>query len=266
MCPVAASLLVDRGEPARGMVAHCLIVETNDGLVLVDTGFGTADCEDPGRLGGAFHKLVRPRLAKDETALAQVERLGFKATDVRHVVPTHLDLDHAGGLPDFPHAKVHVYAAELDAVLARATLKEKNRYRPAHFAHGPKWVRYEVQGDRWHGFEAVRNLEGLPPGIFLVPTVGHSRGHVAVVVETGERPLVHCGDAYFHRGQMDPERPHCPIGLRIFQRTMAMDDVSRVRNSERLRILARETGSRVFSAHDPVELDRLQAASAPAAA
>jgi glyoxylase-like metal-dependent hydrolase (beta-lactamase superfamily II) len=266
MCPYLGSLLVEKGQPARGMIAHCLLIETNDGLVLVDTGFGTADCTDKARLPAAFHVLVRPALSLAETAVEQVKKLGFSPADVRHVIPTHLDLDHAGGLPDFPDAKVHIYGAELDAALQRKTLAEKERYRPAHFAHGPKWVRHVVRGDRWNGFDAVRDIEGLPPEILLVPTIGHTRGHVAVAVDDGHGWMLHCGDAYFHHAEMDPERPRCPLGLRVFQRTMAFDDVSRVRNSERLRLLAKDTDVRVFSAHDPVELERMQIAAESRAA
>jgi len=261
MCPYFGSLIVLKGETPRGMVAHVLLIETNDGLVLVDTGFGLGDIAEPSRLGGGFERVARPALDPAETAIEQVKKLGFSPSDVRHILPTHLDLDHAGGLPDFPDASVHIFGAELDAVTARATLNEKNRYRPAHFAHNPKWVRHEVSGERWNGFEAVRDLEGLPPEILLVPTKGHTRGHVAVAVDDGRGFMLHAGDAYFHHAEMDPERPRCPVGLRIFQRAVAMDDVSRQRNSERLRLLAKEGNVRVFSAHDPLELDRMREAS-----
>lgn len=253
MCPLGFELM--RVHPApHAMICHVLVIETGDGLVLVDTGFGTADIADPSRLGAPFKTFVRPTLDPRETALARVESLGFHARDVRHIVPTHLDLDHAGGLPDFPEAKVHVYARELEAVTRRATFHEKMRYRPAHFAHGPRYVTYEVAGERWKGFECVRQLEGLPPEILLVPTVGHTRGHVAVVVEHEGGALCHAGDAYFHRDELRPERPSCPAALALFQSNVAMDDLARVRNRERLRLLARDHSEvRVFCAHDPVE-------------
>ena len=44
----------------------------------------------------------------------QVQRLGFSRDDVRHIVITHFDLDHIGGLADFPAAQVHVTTAEID--------------------------------------------------------------------------------------------------------------------------------------------------------
>src|SRR3954447_26425896 len=98
MCPPAGRLM----DPAlslfsRGkMVCHCLLIETAKGLVLVDTGLGLGDLSDPSRrLGRAFVSLVKPSLDPEETARRQIERMGFKAADVRHIVLTHLDLDHA---------------------------------------------------------------------------------------------------------------------------------------------------------------------------
>jgi glyoxylase-like metal-dependent hydrolase (beta-lactamase superfamily II) len=60
-----------------------------------------------------------------ETALHQVERLRFSG--VRHVVLTHLDLDHAGGLRGFPDAQVHVLRTELEAARAARSGRERTR-------------------------------------------------------------------------------------------------------------------------------------------
>ncbi len=95
------------------LVCHCLLLEVEDGLVLVDTGLGTADLAQPRRrLGPMWLLYSRPLIDPGQTALAQVRRLGFAAADVRHIVLTHLDLDHAGGLSDFPTAQVHVLDVE----------------------------------------------------------------------------------------------------------------------------------------------------------
>jgi glyoxylase-like metal-dependent hydrolase (beta-lactamase superfamily II) len=47
-----------------------------------------------------------------ETAAHQIERLGFRREDIRHIVITHLDVDHIGGLSDYPDAHIHVTVAE----------------------------------------------------------------------------------------------------------------------------------------------------------
>jgi glyoxylase-like metal-dependent hydrolase (beta-lactamase superfamily II) len=204
-------------------------------------------------LGAGFAKIARPKLREEETALSHVERLGFKREDVRHIVPTHLDLDHAGGLPDFPQAVVHAFAPEVHAMEAGATLAERNRYRKHQFAHRPHWQRYQVQGERFFGLESVRELKGLPPEILLVPTVGHSRGHVAVVVDHGAELLVHAGDAYFNHAEIYGNHRDCPWQLRAFQRLAASDNRARLRNQERLRALASEPRVKMFCAHDAAE-------------
>ncbi|WP_372452641.1 MBL fold metallo-hydrolase [Pseudonocardia nigra] len=56
--------------------------------------------------GSRFVALTDPLLAEDESALSHVRRLGLDARDIQHVVLTHLDLDHTGGLVDFPEATV----------------------------------------------------------------------------------------------------------------------------------------------------------------
>ena len=84
------------------MVCHVLLIETDNGLVLVDSGYGTADCADPRRVGPSRY-MVRATLSHQETAANQIEQLGYARDDVRHIVITHLDVDHAGGLSDFPN-------------------------------------------------------------------------------------------------------------------------------------------------------------------
>lgn len=242
------------------MICHCLLIETNDGLALVDTGFGTEDIAHPGHLGGPFLKLVAPRLDTKETALAQIEALGYSRRDVRHILVTHLDLDHAGGLPDFPDARVHIYLPEHEAAMARATLKERERYKTQHWAHGPAWRTYETAGEPWFGFPCARQLDGLPDDILIIPVVGHTRGHAAIAVKSDRGWLVHAGDAYFFHEEMNPTSPRCTPALAAFQTLLGIDDRARRSNQARLRELVRSHGDEVtiFSAHDPVELAREQ--------
>lgn len=262
MCPLGGKLVgVSGGILTRGkMVCHCLLVETpSSGLVLVDTGFGSADIADPSRrIGGAFLSITKPSLDPRQIAKAQVEALGFSVADVKHIVLTHMDLDHAGGLGDFPDAKVHVLSAELEAALTRPSMKEKNRYKPTQWAHGPSWVPHHPSaGERWFGFECVRDLAGLPPEILMVPLAGHTRGHAAIAVQEAGQWNLHCGDAYFHYGEMQPTY-QCPAGLKTFQQLMAVFPEQQRSNRERLRTLHAEHKQevRLFSAHDPTEFSR----------
>jgi glyoxylase-like metal-dependent hydrolase (beta-lactamase superfamily II) len=243
-------------KPAR-VVCHCLLIETDsNGLVLVETGLGTNDVERPAEfLGPDWPALTQAVLDPDETAVRQVERLGFAPSDVRHIVVTHLDRDHAGGLPDFPHAKVHVHEAELTAAVGAP----QDRYRSAQLAHGPQWATYaDRQGDPWFGFDAVRELDGLSSEVLLIPLGGHTGGHSGVAVNTGTRWLLHAGDAYFYHGEVDPADPRSHPLLDLVQLGAEVDRPLRLGNHARLRELVRFHGPEVevFSAHDPWELER----------
>jgi glyoxylase-like metal-dependent hydrolase (beta-lactamase superfamily II) len=245
------------------LICHCLLVEGAEGLVLVDTGFGLDDIRNPRQLGRPFTAIVRPRLNVVEAAIAQVRELGFDPQDVRHIVTTHLDLDHAGGLPDFPDAEVHLLRAELEAAL-RPSWRDRPRYVAAHWAHGPRWVTHSGGGESWHGFDGVRILPGSDAEILLIPLIGHSHGHTGVAIRDGDGWLLHCGDAYFHHGEVATP-PHCPPGLAAFAAFDQVDGAARRGNVERLRELAERQAGEVelICSHDA---SYLRAPVAPPAA
>ena len=267
LCPVSARLSSGAGGwLERGhYVCHCLLVELPDRLVLVDTGLGLRDLDDVRRrLGGMFLALLHPALDPNETAARQVEALGFRREDVRDVLVTHLDPDHAGGLSDFPHARVHLTRQEWRASFG-PTWVERQRYRRIQWDHEPEVRAYGPSEGTWRGFEAVRDLDGLPPEILLVPLPGHTRGHAGVAVETPSGPVLHCGDAYFHRLEMtDPAR--CPRGVSLLHRVDDFDRAARIANQVRLRSLHARGEVAMFCAHDPYELTHMRAeAGAPPA-
>jgi glyoxylase-like metal-dependent hydrolase (beta-lactamase superfamily II) len=262
MCPFGGKFMDGVSgwlDPAR-IVCHCLLVETDEGLVLVDTGLGVRDIEEPHRrLSAFFRTAMRVQLNPTDTALAQVKKLGFKASDVRHIVLTHLDFDHAGGIEDFPQAKVHLYRREMNAARHRDTFIDRGRYRPQQWDDDVQWRLYDEKGEPWHGFESIRNLEGLPPEILLVPLIGHTWGHCGVAVQGDSGWLLHAGDAYFYRDEVHARTPHCTPGLRAYQTMMEVDRKMRLRNQARLHDLAQAGDNQVtvFCAHDCQELARL---------
>jgi glyoxylase-like metal-dependent hydrolase (beta-lactamase superfamily II) len=268
LCPHGARLVNGEGSllGRAHVVCHCLAIEAGDRLVLVDTGFGLEDARNPGRLGAVFRALMSPRPREETTARRRLEALGFSADDVSHIVTTHLDLDHSGGLPDFPQAEVHVLSAELDAAL-HPRLSDRSRYiGGAHWRHGPKWVRHDGGGDDWLGFEGIRVLPGLDAEVLLVPLLGHTLGHSGVAIRNGDGWLLHAGDSYFNHGELR-QPPSCPPMLRVFQSLTAADNRARKANQERLRELAARHGAEVtlLCSHDPHELERAQSSAAAAA-
>jgi glyoxylase-like metal-dependent hydrolase (beta-lactamase superfamily II) len=231
--------------PRIRAIVYCLLVETNDGLLLVDTGFGTRDYVAPTRLMRLFTRLLRTPRDVEETAARQVVRLGYSVEDVRHIVLTHLHLDHAGGLPDFPGADVHVFGAEYRAMVQPQELLERF-YVSAHWAHGPRWVIHELEGEKWFGFDGVQIKRALRPRVLLIPLPGHTRGHCGVAVETPRGWLFHCGDAAspFY-AQANPLHPSTGRPNWLVRRLIG-------EHVPRLREFAREHGDTVtlISGHD----------------
>jgi glyoxylase-like metal-dependent hydrolase (beta-lactamase superfamily II) len=264
-CPLGGRLFDGRSKGLKGhLVCHCWLVETNEGLVLVDTGYGLKDVDHPHdsadpRITRTMRNLLNIKLREEETAIRHIERLGFSPADVRHILLTHLDFDHAGGLEDFPNAVVHLMDAEFSAATGpRPGFVPRNRYRPRQFDEVSKWRRYGAPGENWLGFRAVRQLEGLPPEILMVPLPGHTWGHAGIAIDTGAGWMFHAGDAYFYRDEMRREKRKCTPGLRAYQTMMEVDRAQRMTNQDRLRRLSVERAGevKIVCAHDVVELER----------
>ena len=247
----------------RPLTCHCLLVETpSSGLLLVDTGLGVRDYADlTSRLGRSFvYGYARPKRDPSLAAIEQIRKLGLDPNEVRHIVMTHMDLDHVGGLSDFPKAKVHLHAAEWKQCSERRSFKDKHRYLPAMWAHGLDKELYSAEGEPWFGFEAVRGLRGVPPEILLVPLFGHTLGHCGVALQTASGWMLHAGDAYFDSREIKQPERACEAGVGLFQALVQTDRRQRLHNQARLRALAAAHPEvEIFAAHNPLELEECRA-------
>lgn len=162
-----------------------MLVETDQGLVLVDTGPGTEDYIHPHRMLKIYQVMMEMPFDPNEAAINQIKLLGYQPEDVRNIILTHMHFDHCGGLPDFPWAKVHVHRREFEAFTGKMQRWTDMAYIQRHIAHVTDWVLYDDGEEKWFDFQATR----LPflPEMWLVSLHGHSRGHcgVAVRLENG---------------------------------------------------------------------------------
>jgi glyoxylase-like metal-dependent hydrolase (beta-lactamase superfamily II) len=190
--------------PRLQSIVYCLVLETDDGLVLVDTGFGVQDYSNPSRMMAGFLWLMGVPRKVEETALHQIQTLGYSLKDVKHIVFTHLHLDHAGGMRDFPDAKIHVFQGEFESAMSPKGLVERG-CDSAHWAHEPDWILHDQIDGEWFGFPCMRVLGDISPKICLIPLPGHTRGHCGVAIASDEGWLFNCGDAAspFHK-EVDP--------------------------------------------------------------
>ena len=249
-------MLFDGVTPGIGpatLACHCLLLEGPDGLVLVDTGVVGQDArQSRAAHHPAFLAVDNLRLDPRESAAERIRALGHRAEDVRHIVMTHLDFDHAAGLVDFPKAEVHLSAAEAWAARHPEGAKAGARYRPGQWGDVGRWRRH-ASSRTWFGLPAA---EVLGADVLLVELPGHTRGHCGVAVRQGAGWLLHAGDAVFFRSELD-EQPRMPSGARGYQWFMETSQVQRRRSLKALRTVVREAGGdvRVVCTHDPRGVD-----------
>lgn len=243
------------------LVCHVLLVETDDGLVLVDSGLGRDTFAHPKRMGPARF-MTRPERKDSHTAIGQIEAMGRSGEEVSHVVLTHMDFDHVGGISDFPAATIHTTADEYDWAVTNPDFTSKQRYAQSLWSHNPKMEIHGGRGDVWKfGLTGTEVL----PGITMIPLPGHTKGHAAIAVDAGERGLlIHAGDSAFDASTYTDTTPSgsplTKLGkLRAFERIMAADRKAISGNHATLGRLHKEDGVTVFPAHDKRMFDDLRA-------
>lgn len=230
------------------VVCHCLLLEGENGLALVDTGIGLLDVQQPvERLGQDLIDAAGFQFNEPDTGVRRIQRLGFDASHVRHIVLTHCDPDHAGGLADFPNAEVHVAEEELASLRAGHW-----RYVQRQFEHQPRWKSYGRSERQWFGLEARPVDLGFSSEVLLIPLPGHTLGHCGVAIRQQDGWLLHVGDAYYLRVELTDD-DH-PVAVIAAQR--ADNDVLRRKSLAELRRLVRDHSDEIqmIGYHDISEL------------
>jgi glyoxylase-like metal-dependent hydrolase (beta-lactamase superfamily II) len=177
------------------LALRCLLVEHDDGLVLIDTGIGNKENEKFIGIYGVDNAGQDSR-TKLEDALRE---LGHGPEDVRWVINTHLHFDHAGGDTwrdpagkvglAFPKARYVVQQRELD--FARHT---NERTAGSYLAHNFQGV----------PFQLIDGEMEILPGIRGIPTPGHVPYHQSVLVASG-------GERACFIADLVPTSAHLPL-------------------------------------------------------
>ena len=156
----------------------CLLVQTGNEIVLIDAG-----------MGDAF-----PETGQLFTQLAQ---LNISPAHIDTLILTHCHPDHIAGMVTkdgtlaFPNAGIVLWHSEWAFWTDEAELATQpagradavRRYLP------PVANKVELMTDA---------SEPIRPGIYPVPTPGHSPGHMGVRIQSGEETLLFAGDAFLH--------------------------------------------------------------------
>jgi N-acyl homoserine lactone hydrolase len=202
----------------------CFLLEhPTAGPFLVDTGHHASMAVDPkGSYGSFLGRAVAPhiRMTGDEAMPDQIRARGVDPGDIRLVVMTHLHIDHASGVSQFPNATFVVTRREWEAATTGGV---KEGYVSRQFDHAFDWRTIDFDGDEVNSYGGFgRSLDLFGDGsVRLVYTPGHTLGHMSVVVRTAGPEFLIVGDAaYTMRTIRESAMPYGPHDEHEFRRSL----------------------------------------------
>ena len=184
-------LLLGSGGEQVTVPAPSFLIEHSEGLMIFDTGLAADGAGDPAATYGPLAETFRIDFPEEYRLDRQIEELGFRTSDVRHVILSHLHFDHTGGLVHFAGAEGFVAAGELryartpDPVLT-GFFREQD---------------VEAAGKiRWNELPAGYDHDVFGDGsVTLLSLPGHTPGSLGLRLRIEDRYLVLSGDsAHLH--------------------------------------------------------------------
>jgi N-acyl homoserine lactone hydrolase len=170
------------------------LVEHPKGLVLFDTGCNPQVVVDPeGYWGRATKFLKNIRFTREQVVDEQVKLHGYKPSDVKYVVASHLHLDHSGGLALFPQAQFLIMKGELPYA-----------YWPDRKARNGFILNdlLPTRGFDWKELTGDTDIFG-DGSLTVLKTTGHTPGECSLLVRLKNESIVLTGDTIHVRPQLD---------------------------------------------------------------
>ncbi|MBA2292252.1 MAG: MBL fold metallo-hydrolase [Gemmatimonadales bacterium] len=185
------------------LTMRCLLVEHDDGLVLIDNGVGNKESEKFIEIYGIENAGAGGRTAIEDA----IAELGHSPADIRTVINTHLHFDHAGGntfiAPDDPAARVQLAFPNARYIVHRREYEwagiRNERTTASYLPHNYLPV---LEAGRMQFLEGER--ETVVPGIRTLVTPGHTPWHMSILIENGGEGLLFPADTI-------PTAHHIPL-------------------------------------------------------
>jgi glyoxylase-like metal-dependent hydrolase (beta-lactamase superfamily II) len=201
------------------------VIDHPEGIIVIDTG-ETAKTSDPNYFPKwhPVHRFsVRMNVKPEDEIGPQLRSMGLRNKEIKLLVLTHLHTDHAGGLHHFPDSQILVSGREFQ--LAQGFLGKVRGYVPHRW---PEWFdptpigfEYESLGPFEQTYKVTKAGD-----VVIVPTPGHTPGHVSVIVKSEDVTYFLAGDTSYNErnlleGVPDGVSPNAAITLDTMERIRA---------------------------------------------
>jgi len=248
----AHGLRVDRSTFMRIPVPAFLVEHPGAGAMLIDTGLHPSVAVDPkqnfGRLLAYNYRGLK--MTAEQAAPAQLRARGLDAADVRFILLTHMHVDHASAISEFPDSTLLLSQQEWD-VLADGKATEGYVKRQYDFGFDYRTFDFESRGtESFATFGRSFDLFG-DGSVRAVFTPGHTYGHTSYVLRLRDREVLIAADAIYTRRTLDEDvLPYKMADEHRFRRSLKEIQRFRERTPGALIIPGHDWNS--FSALDPV--------------
>lgn len=200
-----------------------LVEHPGFGPFLIDTGFHPSVAVDPkqnlGRTGAAFFKDIE--MKQEQAVSHQVRARGIDPHSLALVVMTHLHVDHASGISEFPEATYLLSRREWEA--ATEPRGAVRGYVRRQFDHAFDFRLLDFDSSAAESFAGFgRSFDVFGDGsVRLAYTPGHTLGHLSVVLRLAGREALVAGDAiYTMRTLRESLLPYRVADEHLFRRTL----------------------------------------------
>jgi len=205
---IAAQLVGPRGGWNWLPVPAFLVEHPTAGPILIDTGLHPVCQQDVGaNMGRAGKLLYEVRMEHDQALRFALPARGYQTADIRYVILTHLHVDHASAVVEFPDATFLVDRREWEAASTGGT---RQGYHQRQFDHAFAWRLLDYDGDDVESFAGFgRTLDLFGDGsVKVISTPGHTPGHQSALLRTRAGEVLLVGDAAYTerelRGEDEP--------------------------------------------------------------
>jgi glyoxylase-like metal-dependent hydrolase (beta-lactamase superfamily II) len=221
--PRALGIGVPRDQWVEFPVVAFLVEHPGFGHLLIDTGFHSSVAVDPkqnlGRVSALAFKDIK--MEPSQAVSHQLRARGIEPGGIKLVVMTHLHVDHASAISEFPAATFLINRREWQAATEpRGSLRG---YVQRQFDHAFDFRMLDFHSRESESFASFgRSLDVFGDGsVRLVSTPGHTAGHMSVVLRLAGREALIAGDAiYTMRTLTDSALPHQMDDEHVFRRSL----------------------------------------------